>query len=192
MTNTGTTTLNGVSVADSVTNAAEDNTPLTVTCPGGSIAPGASVICSALYTVAQADVDNTGSNCAPDNNPPVCFGQVSDSATASATNPAGAPVGPSAASGVTVVGIFAVASVYLNVTSSSTNFTGPSQTVPFQYQVTNTGTISLDTFNLSDEVDGNPLTISSSCNLNSPTGPAFDPSSDVLGPGASSTAAPTT
>ena len=185
VTNTGTTTLHGVSVADSVTNAAEDNTPLTVTCPGGSIAPGASVTCSALYTVAQADVDNAGSNCAPDNNPPVCFGQVSDSATASATNPAGAPVGPSAASGVTVVGSFAVASVYLNVTSSSTNFTGPSQTVPFQYQVTNTGTISLDTFNLSDEVDGNPLTISSSCNLNSPTGPAFDPSSDVLGPGAS-------
>ena len=75
-----------------------------------------------------------------------------------------------------------MASVYLNVTSSSTNFTGPSQTVPFQYQVTNTGTISLDTFNLSDEVDGNPLTISSSCNLNSPTGPAFDPGGDP-GPG---------
>ena len=40
VTNTGTTTLHGVSVADSVTNAAEDNTPLTVDLPGGLDRPG--------------------------------------------------------------------------------------------------------------------------------------------------------
>ena len=87
---------------------------------------------------------------------------MSDSATASATNPGrgpGRPVGD--VEGVTVVGYFAVASVYLSVTSSSDGFAGPMQTVPFQYQVPNTGTISLDTFNLSDEVDGDPLVISS-------------------------------
>ncbi len=52
VTNTGTTTESNISVSD--------NKVATVTCPPGSLAPGASETCTGSYTVTQADVD-TGS-----------------------------------------------------------------------------------------------------------------------------------
>ena len=64
VTNTGTTTESNISVSD--------NKIATVSCPPGSLAPGASETCTGSYTVTQADVDT---------------GSVTNSATASSTNP---------------------------------------------------------------------------------------------------------
>ncbi|MDR1807546.1 MAG: DUF11 domain-containing protein [Propionibacteriaceae bacterium] len=55
VTNTGNVAVTGVAVAeDAFTGAAAAPA---VTCPGGSLAPGASVTCTAAYTAVQADVD---------------------------------------------------------------------------------------------------------------------------------------
>ena len=93
VTDTGTTSLSNIAVTDSVTNANGDITPLTVTCPGGSIAPGDHATCTAAYTVTQTDIDIVGSHCS--SVPAFCYGQLGDSATATATNPASAVIGPS-------------------------------------------------------------------------------------------------
>ena len=79
VTNTGTTTLHGVVVSDSATNGDSDTEPVTVDCPGGTVAPGASEVCHANYAVSQDDVDT---------------GSVTNTAWASAVNPAGAAVCP--------------------------------------------------------------------------------------------------
>ena len=79
VTNTGTTTLHGVVVTDSATNPNGDTETVTPDCPGGTVAPGASEVCTANYTVSQDDVD---------------FGSVTNTAWASAVNPAGAAVCP--------------------------------------------------------------------------------------------------
>ena len=56
-------------------------TPPVATCPPGALAPGASVDCTATYTVTQADID---------------AGSIANTATATGTPPAGvtAPVSP--------------------------------------------------------------------------------------------------
>ena len=64
VTNTGTTTESNITVSD--------NKVATVTCPPGSLAPGASETCTGSYTVTQADVD---------------AGAVTNSATASGDQP---------------------------------------------------------------------------------------------------------
>ncbi|MEZ5191696.1 MAG: hypothetical protein R2734_03705 [Nocardioides sp.] len=66
MTNTGNTTLTGVTVNDPKVG--------TVTCPVTTLAPGASTTCTATYTITQADVD---------------AGQVVNTATTTGTPPAG-------------------------------------------------------------------------------------------------------
>jgi uncharacterized repeat protein (TIGR01451 family) len=169
VTNTGTTTLTGISVTDMGTNAVPTSTAIPTSCPSGDVAPGASVTCTGAYTVAQADIDNySGSFCDESANPPVCYGQVTDSATASATNLSGAATPAAPPSGVTVYDLYATASVYLNVTSASSvsGFTASAQNVPLAYQITNTGTISLNTLSLSDVIDGTPFS-PSTCTLDS-------------------------
>ena len=68
VTNTGTTTLSGVSISDSLIPSGA------ISCPGGTLAPAASVTCTGTYQVTQADVD---------------AGSVTDTATTRAANPAG-------------------------------------------------------------------------------------------------------
>ena len=80
MTNTGTTALSAVSISDSLIPSGA------ISCPGGTLAPGASVTCTGTYQVTQADVD---------------AGSVTDTATTRATNPAG-DAEASAPSSVTV------------------------------------------------------------------------------------------
>ena len=68
--NTGTTTVTGLSISDATAGA--------VSCPVTTLAPGASTTCtSGAHTVTQADVD---------------AGVISNTATASASNPSNAPV----------------------------------------------------------------------------------------------------
>ena len=63
VTNSGATTLTGISVSDN---------KVSVSCPSTTLAKGASETCTATYTVTQADVDS---------------GSVTNSATASADGP---------------------------------------------------------------------------------------------------------
>ncbi len=65
VTNTGTDTLSGITVSDSLIPSAD------ITCPDSTLAPGASEICTATYTVTAADVT---------------AGSVTNTATASGTS----------------------------------------------------------------------------------------------------------
>jgi uncharacterized repeat protein (TIGR01451 family) len=72
VTNTGNVTLSGIAVDESVSAPAMAANLSAVSCPGGSVAPGASETCVATYVVTAADV---------------AYGSVSDSATATSTGP---------------------------------------------------------------------------------------------------------
>ncbi|WP_298335970.1 hypothetical protein [Ferrimicrobium sp.] len=76
VTNTGNTTLNNLSVADTQSVPGEALTG-PISCPVTSLAAGASVTCTGTYTVTSTDITN---------------GKVSDAASATATDPAGTAV----------------------------------------------------------------------------------------------------
>ena len=116
VTNTGTTTLHGIVVSDTATNPNGDVEPVTVNCPGGTVAPGSTQDCTASYAVSQDDVD---------------FGSVTNTASASAVNPAGAAVCPPSANcptaSVTVDANSFTASVSLAKSTTTANFTAAGQ-----------------------------------------------------------------
>ena len=116
VTNTGTTTESNIAVSD--------NLIANVSCPSSSLAGGASEICTATYTVTQADVDN---------------GSVTNTATASGTNPA-STTEHSNSSTVTVLASNAVSSLSLTKSTTSTGYGAAGNTIPYSYLVTNTGT----------------------------------------------------
>jgi uncharacterized repeat protein (TIGR01451 family) len=81
VTNTGTVSLTSLTITETAFSGTGP-TPL-ATCPGGALAPGASLTCTASYTVTSADAR---------------AGWVTNTATASATSPAGVSTPVSAAS----------------------------------------------------------------------------------------------
>jgi uncharacterized repeat protein (TIGR01451 family) len=134
VTNTGNDTLNDITVSDAQVVAAKPpNGP--VTCPGTTLAPGASVTCTATYTVTQADVDN---------------GTVTDSATASGTPPSGPAVTspPSAAS----VSIPPAPALTVAKSSTTASVTHAGQRVPYSFLVTNAGNVTLAGIAVADTV----------------------------------------
>jgi len=166
VTNTGTTTLNSVVVSDSATDGNGDPAePVTVNCPVGTVAPGASEVCTANYVVSQEDVDS---------------GSVTNTAWASAANSAGATVCPTITScptqSVTVDATTFTASLSLVKSTTSTGFTASGQTIPYTYVVTNTGTISLTSVSVSDQT-----TLGTTVNVTCPD------TAENLAPGASET-----
>ncbi len=76
VTNTGNTTLNNLSISDTQSVPGEALTG-PISCPVTSLAAGASVSCTGTYTVTSTDITN---------------GKVSDTASATATDPAGTTV----------------------------------------------------------------------------------------------------
>ena len=127
VTNTGNVTLPGPFTVD--------DSKVAVTCPAtASLAPGASITCTASHTVTQADLD---------------AGQIVN--VASATNG-----GVTSPPDTVIVG--AVASPLLEVVKSSptTDLTAP-QTVQYSYLVTNAGNVTLTGIALSDDNDANNL-----------------------------------
>ncbi len=128
VTNTGTTTLAEVGVADSLI--------MPVSCPDASLAPSQSETCTAIYTVTQADVD---------------AGSVTNQATASAAAPDATTV-DSNSSSVTVAASSATSSLSLVKTSSSRNYTQAGQAIPYSYRVTNTGTTTLSDVGVTDDL----------------------------------------
>ncbi len=135
VTNTGNVRLAPVTVND--TEFTGHGARPVVTCPGlvvalasagsvGALAPGASVTCTATYTVTQADVD---------------AGSVHNTATASGKTPASQPI-TSAPSSATVHGVRSPAITVVK-SASPTSFSAAGQTIHYRFHVTNSGNVTL-------------------------------------------------
>ncbi|MET8701711.1 hypothetical protein ABZW10_22995 [Kitasatospora sp. NPDC004723] len=128
VTNTGNVTLKDVKVTDGPFTGTGTLDP--VSCPSGaaSLAPGASVVCTAGYTVTQADVD---------------AGSVKNSATATGTPPTGPPpVSPP--SEVTITQPPAPAmTVVKSATSSRPDKLVLGEQITYSFAVKNTGNVTL-------------------------------------------------
>ncbi|MEV7359175.1 LPXTG cell wall anchor domain-containing protein [Kitasatospora sp. NPDC091276] len=126
VTNTGNVTLTNVTVNETAFSGT--GTPPVITCPAGaaSLAPGASVTCTASYTVTQADVDS---------------GKVTNTATATGTPPTGPPV-TSPPSSTSVPNTPAPALTIVK-SASPTTVSAVGQVVDYSFLVTNTGNVTL-------------------------------------------------
>ncbi|MEZ2373312.1 hypothetical protein [Arthrobacter sp. RCC_34] len=125
VTNTGNVTLRDVTIAEGAFTGS--GTMSAVDCPeaANSLAPGASVTCTATYQVTQADVDR---------------GSVQNTATAEGTPPAGSPVKSAPSSATVPVDQHPGISLHK---SASTAELVAGQTVTYFFDATNTGDVTL-------------------------------------------------
>ncbi|MFE7639601.1 hypothetical protein ACFU7Z_36790 [Kitasatospora sp. NPDC057518] len=126
VTNTGNVTLTNVTVNETAFSGS--GAPPVVTCPPGaaSLAPGASVTCTAEYTVTQADLN---------------AGSITNTATATGTPPSGPPVTSPPSS--TTVPNTPEPALTIAKSASPTTVSAVGQTVDYAYLVTNTGNVTL-------------------------------------------------
>jgi uncharacterized repeat protein (TIGR01451 family) len=164
VTNTGAVTLHDVAVDDQL--VAPAGPAVSVTCPGTTLAPGASMTCtSSRYVVTQADVDH---------------GSVANSATASGTPPTGGPVtsDPSTTSTPTPgdASISLQKTAALTADANGDGRAGVGDEITFSFLVTNTGVVTLHDVAIRDQ-------------LVAPAGPAVSVTcpGTILAPGASMT-----
>ncbi|NYE95987.1 putative repeat protein (TIGR01451 family) [Psychromicrobium silvestre] len=140
VTNTGNVTLAPVTVAE--TSFSGTGTAPVITCPAGatSLAPGASVTCTATYAVTQADFDS---------------GQVTNTAVAHGTPPSG-PVVDSPPSSASVPGTSSPAMTF-SKTADASAVQNPSQVgdvITYHFTSTNTGNVTLTGVVISDPLPG--------------------------------------
>ncbi|WP_441785324.1 DUF7507 domain-containing protein [Leifsonia sp. 2MCAF36] len=124
VTNAGNVTLTAVQVTDVGFTGSGTLPP--ITCPATVLAPAASMVCTTDYLVTQADVD---------------AGSVSNSATATADPPSGAPV--AGTSTPLVLPAPPIPSLSLTKTASPTQVGALGDTIDYTYGVTNTGNATL-------------------------------------------------
>ena len=128
VTNTGTTTVNALSVTDPMPGLSAVN------CGGTtSLAPLASVTCTATHTTTAGDVSN---------------GSIANTGTATGTDQDGNPVG--ATSSATVP----YSHITLAKSANPTSFTAAGQTITYSYLVTNTGTTTVNALSVTDPMPG--------------------------------------
>jgi len=132
LSNTGNVTLTNIGVSDPLVGA--------VSCPVTALAPTESTTCTATYTVTQADVD---------------AGEVINNASATGTPPSGTPVVPTDSVRTPSTG---AASATFEKRAVSTTFTEAGDTLVFEFDVENTGELTLSNIAISD-----PLISSVSC-----------------------------
>jgi uncharacterized repeat protein (TIGR01451 family) len=135
VTNTGNVTLTAVTV-DETTFSGTGSAP-TPACSPGPLAPGASVDCTATYTVTQADIDG---------------GSIANTATASATGPGDEAVEtpPSSAT----VDAPRTAAMTVRKTANPTMVTAAGQLITYSFTVTNTGNVTLTGVTVTDTMPG--------------------------------------
>jgi uncharacterized repeat protein (TIGR01451 family) len=128
VTNTGDTTVNGIGIREGAFSGS--GTAPSPNCPAGaaSLAPGATVTCTATYTVTQADANAGG---------------IDNTATATGTTGSGAAV--TSGDAQTVVPILADPAVTLQKTATVRSVTAAGQTITYEFVVTNTGNMTLQT-----------------------------------------------
>ncbi|MFN8195561.1 MAG: GEVED domain-containing protein [Nocardioidaceae bacterium] len=133
VTNTGNVTLTGIDILDPTVGA--------IDCPSDTLASGASMTCTAVYTIAQGDVD---------------AGTVHNDATVSGTPPTGPAV---TASGSVDVSLVPAPGISLDkqagvVTDLDGNGTDAGDTLDYAFVVTNTGNVSLTAVVVDDPLVG--------------------------------------
>ncbi len=137
ITNTGNVTLASVGVNDPMVGLSA------VTCPGGSLAPGVTVNCSAAYVVTQLDVD---------------AGSIVNTATAQGTTSGGATVlsVPSTVTTVTPQGprISLVKSLASNNDADGSSTVTIGDTLTYRFAVTNSGNVTLQSVSVDDALVG--------------------------------------
>jgi uncharacterized repeat protein (TIGR01451 family) len=164
VTNTGNVTLTGVSVAETAFSGT--GTAPAIACPAGaaSLAPGASVTCTATYQVTQADVD---------------AGTITNTAVAQGTPPLSMPAIQSNPSSATVTAQPGPA-ISLVKSASPTTVSKAGDTVTYSFLATNTGNVTLSNIGITETAFSGTGTMSAvSCPVTS------------LAPGASTTCAAT-
>ncbi|WP_327075409.1 DUF11 domain-containing protein [Kitasatospora purpeofusca] len=127
VTNNSQVTISNLQVADS-----GPGTPA-VTCPTTTLAPGASVTCTATYTATAADVT---------------AGFITDTASLTGSS----PVGPVATTSNQVK--VPVRALSLTKTATEANFQAPGETIHYTYTVTNTGQVPLNNITVTDLTPG--------------------------------------
>ncbi|GAA5178541.1 hypothetical protein GCM10023322_05950 [Rugosimonospora acidiphila] len=133
--NTGGVTLNNVSVTDTQTPPSSNANLGPITCPSTTLAPSELVVCTATYTVTQADLDNES---------------LADVAVAHGT-PTGTttPIdSPPADLDIPAAGL--VADITVVKTSTTNAITTVGQQVPYTFRVVNTGSLTLNNVNVTD------------------------------------------
>ncbi|MCP3937232.1 MAG: DUF11 domain-containing protein, partial [Actinomycetia bacterium] len=138
-TNDGNVTLDGVTISDPLPGLSA------LTCvpvAGSSLAPAASMTCTATYSVTQADVDN---------------GQIDNTATVDGTDPGGNPVQDTDDNTVNVTQIVSIAlakSLLSNLDEDASGDVTLNDTLTYVFVATNDGTVTLDNVTISDPLPG--------------------------------------
>ena len=130
LTNTGNVTLSSVGVADPLPGLSA------VTCPVATLAPGASTMCSASYSVTQGDVD---------------AGSIANTATASGTPPVGAAVTDVDSA---LVSVTQSPSISVVKSAAPTTVTAAGDSVAYSFVVSNTGNVTLTSVGVADPLPG--------------------------------------
>jgi len=125
--NTGSVTLSNIVITD--------NLVTTISCPATTLAPSASTVCTANYTVTQADVD---------------AGEVVNNASADADTPDGTalPTAPSSAT----VDAPAAPSLDIVKTALDTEFSAVGDVLDYSYLVENTGNVTISGISVTDDL----------------------------------------
>ena len=125
--NTGNVTLSGISLSDDLIAS--------VSCPQTTLAPNASMVCSASYSVSQADVD---------------AGSVTNNAAITANPPNGAPAisEPSSA----VVDSDSTPSMSFTKRALTSDFSMVGDVLSYEFDVANTGPITLSKIVITDSI----------------------------------------
>ncbi|MCM3778694.1 DUF7507 domain-containing protein [Microbacterium hydrocarbonoxydans] len=128
VTNTGNVTLNDVTVTD--TDFSGTGQLSAITCPAGaaSLAPNATVTCTATYVATQADVD---------------AGEISNIASVTGTPPSPLTPPPVVPSNEVIVEVPPAPALTIDKTATPTAITAAGQTITYSFLVTNTGNVTL-------------------------------------------------
>lgn len=129
-TNTGNVTLIGLALTDALAGVSAPS------CPETTLAPGASVTCTASYVVTQADLD---------------AGVLDNAATATATDPDGRAA---SADGTTSLTALTNPSLSLDKTALTPTVSRAGELTRYQFVVTNDGNVSVSNVQLADSLEG--------------------------------------